>query len=174
MSASTVHAIWTEHGLSTKYQRLRRRAAGRGGGVAKLSDSQRALLRRAAISRRISARRGENGISASHPRREELPTAAAKVFRAKGYARATLREICEDAGIFAGSMYHHFGSKEDLFVSVHAEGFRQLHEALGRALNGKTDPWDRLEAAVSAHLSELVERSDILAVTVSSLFHLGP
>jgi hypothetical protein len=32
--------------------------------------------------------------------------------------------ICAAAGILAGSMYHHFRSKEDLYVSAHAEGER--------------------------------------------------
>jgi len=83
-----------------------------------------------------------------------------------------LREICADAGILPGSMYHHFRSKEDLFVSVHAEGFRHLNEMVDRALEGKRDAWQRLEAAIGAHLGELVERSDVVAVTSASLFHM--
>ena len=119
----------------------------------------------------MTARAGANG-SAFHPRREELLATAAKVFSARGYEGASLREICAAAGILAGSMYHHFRSKEDLFVSVHAEGFRHLNEVVDRALEGKTDPWGRLEAAIGAHLAELVERNDVVAVTSASLFHM--
>jgi TetR/AcrR family transcriptional regulator, cholesterol catabolism regulator len=165
LSASAVHSIWTRHGLATSYDRLRMRAGRR----AALSDSQQARLRRATISRRVTARAG---VSSSHPRREELLAAAAKVFSARGYEGASLREICAAAGILAGSMYHHFRSKEDLFVSVHAEGFRHLNEVVERALKGKTDPWLRLEAAIGAHLAELVERNDVVAVTSASLFHM--
>jgi AcrR family transcriptional regulator len=168
LSATAVHTIWKQHGLATSYDRLRR-------GRAALSESQRARLRRATISRRLivraGARAGANG-SGNHPRREELIAAAAKIFSARGYQGASLREICAAAGILAGSMYHHFRSKEDLFVSVHAEGFRHLNEVVDRALEGKTEPWDRLEAAIGAHLTELVERTDVVAVTSASLFHL--
>jgi AcrR family transcriptional regulator len=167
LSPSAVHTIWTEHGLATSYDRLRMRAGRR----AALSDSQQARLRRATISRRVTARAGANG-SAFHPRREELLAAAAKVFSARGYGGASLREICAAAGILAGSMYHHFRSKEDLFVSVHAEGFRHLNEVVDRALEGKADPWGRLEAAIGAHLGEVVERTDLVAVTSASLFHM--
>ncbi|HEV7476235.1 MAG TPA: TetR/AcrR family transcriptional regulator, partial [Burkholderiales bacterium] len=153
--------------LATSYDRLRMRAGRR----AALSDSQQARLRRATISRRVTARAGANG-SAFHPRREELLAAAAKVFSARGYGGASLREICAAAGILAGSMYHHFRSKEDLFVSVHAEGFRHLNEVVDRALEGKADPWGRLEAAIGAHLGEVVERTDLVAVTSASLFHM--
>ena len=175
LSPSRVHAIWQQNGLATTYERLRLRAGRGEAGRAALSDSQRALLRRATISRRVTARAGANSDSAVHPRREELLAAAARVFSARGYERASLREICAAAGILAGSMYHHFRSKEDLFVSLHAEGFRTLHERLDRALEGRTDPWERLEAAIAAHLAQLVDRTDVLSVTATSLFHTaGP
>lgn len=175
LSPSAVHSIWRQHGLATSYERLRMRAGRSEAGKAALSDSQRALLRRATISRRVTARAGANGDSAVHPRREELLSAAARIFSSKGYERASLREICAAAGILAGSMYHHFRSKEDLFVSLHAEGFRELHERVDRALEGKSDPWDRLEAAIGAHLAQLVARTDVLSVTATSLFHTaGP
>jgi AcrR family transcriptional regulator len=167
LSASAVHTIWTQHGLATSYDRLRRRAGRR----AALSDSQQARLRRATISRRVTARAGSNG-STSHPRREELLATAAKIFSARGYEGASLREICAAAGILPGSMYHHFSSKEDLFVSVHAEGFRHLNEVVDRALEGVAGPWERIEAAIAAHLAELVERTDVVAVTSASLFHM--
>lgn len=171
LSASGVHSIWKQHGLATSYDRLKMRASRSVAGSAALSDSQRARLRRATISRRVTARAGANGSSESHPRREELLAAAAKIFSARGYGGASLREICAAAGILAGSMYHHFRSKEDLYVSVHAEGFRHLKEVVDRALEGKTDPWQRIEAAIGAHLAELVERNDVVAVTSTSLFH---
>jgi AcrR family transcriptional regulator len=163
LSASAVHSIWKQHGLATSYDRLKRGRA--------LSEAQRARLRRATISRRVTARAGANG-SAHHPRREELIAAAAKIFSAKGYEGAGLREICDAAGILAPSMYHHFRSKEDLFVSVHAEGFRRLNEVVDRALARNAEPWARLEAAIVAHLTELVERTDVAAVTSASLFHM--
>jgi TetR/AcrR family transcriptional regulator, cholesterol catabolism regulator len=139
-----------------------------------LSEAQRALLRRARISRRVSAK-SANADGANHPRRDELVAVAAKIFSAKGYERASLRRICAEAGILAGSMYHHFRSKEDLFVSVHAEGFRQLNAAVDQALANETDPWRRLEAACGAHIAKLVQGNDVLVVTGTSLFHTaGP
>ncbi|HXZ53970.1 MAG TPA: TetR/AcrR family transcriptional regulator [Burkholderiales bacterium] len=169
LSASAVHAIWKQHGLASSYERLRMRASRNAGA---LSDSQRARLRRATISRRVTARAGANGSSEAHPRREELIAAAARIFGARGYEGASLRDICAAAGILAGSMYHHFRSKEDLFVSVNAEGFRRLNRVVDWALKGKPDPWQRIEAAIAAHLAELVENADVVAVTAASLFHM--
>lgn len=175
LSPSAVHAIWKRHGLASSYERLKLRAGLGEVRSTALSDSQRALLRRATISRRVIARAGTNGDSSNHPRREELIEVAASVFSAKGYDRASLREICTAAGILPGSMYHHFRSKEDLFVTVHAEGFRRLNQVIDEAVTGKGDPWRKLEAAVAAHIACLVGSNNVLAVTGASLFHAtGP
>ena len=73
-------------------------------------------------------------------------------------------------GILPGSLYYHFKSKEDLFVTVHAEGFREINAAVDRALDWRTDPWERLEAACAAHLAELVSGNEVAVVTGTSLF----
>jgi TetR/AcrR family transcriptional regulator, cholesterol catabolism regulator len=163
VSPSGVHAIWERNGLASSYERLVSRARSSDSKAGALSEAQRALLKRRKISRAVD-----------HPRRERLIEVAARVFNQKGYEAASLREICEAAGILPGSMYHHFRSKEDLYVTLHAEGFRQVNEAVERALNGKTEPWERLEAAIAAHLEELVKHSDVPGVTGASLFHAAP
>jgi AcrR family transcriptional regulator len=174
VSPSGVHAIWKRNGLATSYQRLVSRARNSDSSGPGLSDLQRALLKRRKITRRVIARAATNPDSSDHPRREQLVEVAARVFNQKGYEAASLREICEAAGILPGSMYYHFRSKEDLFVTVHAEGFRRLNEAVDGALKGKTHPWKRLEAALAAHLAELVKHTDVPGATGASLFHAAP
>jgi AcrR family transcriptional regulator len=174
VSPSGVHAIWKRNGLATSYQRLVLRARNSDSSGPGLSDLQRALLKRRKITRRVIVKAATNPDSPDHPRREQLVEVAARVLNQKGYEAASLREICEAAGILPGSMYYHFRSKEDLFVTVHAEGFRQLNEAVDRALKGKTYPWKRLEAAIAAHLAELVKHTDVPGVTGASLFHAAP
>lgn len=165
VSPSSVHLIWTRQGLAHTYQRLllRRREAGTEKG---LSPSQRSLLQRMRISQRHAA----TGLG-----RERLIIAAARVLGERGYEGASLSRICAVAGILPGSLYHHFKSKEDLFVTVHAEGFKQLNEAVDSALAGAPkDPWARLEAACAAHLTLLVGSPDVSLITGTSLFHIAP
>jgi AcrR family transcriptional regulator len=161
ISPSGVHAIWKENGLASSYQRLISRSS--------LSDSQRARLKRARVSRRLIGKVGAG--APSHVRREQLLLAAARVLTEKGYEGASLREICAAAGILPGSLYYHFKSKEDLFVSLHAEGFRQLNEAVDTAIARESDPWARLEAACAAHLTLLVGAEYESLVGGTSLFH---
>jgi len=165
VSPSGVHLIWKRHGLAHGYQRLllRRREAGT---EKALSPLQKSLLERMRVARRHAA--GVLG-------RERLIFAAARVLGERGYEGATLSRICAAAGILPGSVYHHFSSKEDLFITVHAESFKQLNEAVDSALAaaGK-DPWSRLEAACAAHLTLLVGSPDVSLVSGTSLFHTAP
>lgn len=50
--------------------------------------------------------------------RDRILEAAEQVIRARGFARATTREIARAAGFSEGSLYNHFKSKEDLFLCI--------------------------------------------------------
>lgn len=47
-------------------------------------------------------------------RREEIMQIAANLFVEKGYKATTVRLIAEAANVQSGSLYHHFGSKDDI------------------------------------------------------------
>lgn len=172
VSASGVRAIWKRHGLATALERLsarERTAAGARWPGSELSEAQQARLRRARVRRRLLVRGGVAEVGAE-ARRQHVLAAAARKFSASGYEASSMRDIAAAAGMLAGSLYYHFRSKDELFATVHAEGFRQLHAALDRALQGVADPWRRLEAACAAHLEQLVNGNDIAVVTATSLF----
>jgi len=101
-------------------------------------------------------------------RRQILEVAAAR-FRSHGYGAASMRDIAGEVGILAGSLYHHFPSKDDLFTAVHEEGIRRIDEAVDTALDGRTDPWARLEAAMVAHLDYLLEGGDFAVVVLRAV-----
>jgi AcrR family transcriptional regulator len=51
-------------------------------------------------------------------RRATILDAALRVFAAKGFAKATNKDIALEAGIATGLIYYYFTSKEDLFKSL--------------------------------------------------------
>jgi AcrR family transcriptional regulator len=56
-------------------------------------------------------------VSGERARRGEILERAATVFATSGL-RASLQEIADACGILPGSLYHHFASKEDIFVAL--------------------------------------------------------
>ena len=51
--------------------------------------------------------------------RDELLAAAARVFKRRGYERASVAEIAEQAGYSHGAVYSNFEGKEDLFLALY-------------------------------------------------------
>ena len=100
-------------------------------------------------------------------RRTELIEQAAQLFGAKGYANTSMRDISAAFGILHGSIYHHFGSKEELFITVYAAGVDRFIQDVQRAIAPHTDPWTRLEAACIAHLEALLLRESPAATVLA-------
>jgi len=73
-------------------------------------------------------------VTASSPavprRRDEILAAAAGLFAAEGYRSTSMREVAAAAGILAGSLYHHFPSKEAIAVEL----IEEYHADLARAV----------------------------------------
>jgi AcrR family transcriptional regulator len=93
-------------------------------------------------------------------RRHALLSAAAQLFRLKGFAATTTRDIAAAAGMQSGSPFYHFKSKNDLLYAVMEEG---MHTALARQkqVMHAGDPQglsaaEQLRALVVAHFEVLL------------------
>lgn len=63
--------------------------------------------------------------------RENILTAALEVFSRDGYSAARLEDVAEAAEVTRGAIYHHFGSKEELYIALVTErsaGINRLAE----------------------------------------------
>lgn len=105
----------------------------------------------------------------SDNRLPEILDAAARLFREKGYAATSMRDIAVRVAMLPGSLYYHFDAKEELLVSVYEEGVRQISQGVQGAIAKKTGAWDRLEAAAIAHLEALLGESDYAQVVIRVL-----
>lgn len=62
-----------------------------------------------------------------HNVKEALLKAGREEFLDKGFERASLRKICEKAGVTTGAVYFFFENKEDLFHQIVAGTVKQLN-----------------------------------------------
>ena len=66
-------------------------------------------------------------------RRQALLTAAARLFRRKGYHATSTRDIAAAVGMHSGSPFYHFKSKNALLYAVMEEGMRSAARRQGEA-----------------------------------------
>ncbi len=85
-------------------------------------------------------------------RRADIVRASARLFREKGFAGTTVRDIANAVGMRSGSPFYHFGSKVDILVAVMEEGLRQGLEETRAVLARDVSPRERLRAMIEAHL----------------------
>ncbi|MDX3243363.1 MULTISPECIES: ScbR family autoregulator-binding transcription factor [unclassified Streptomyces] len=67
--------------------------------------------------------------------RQSLVRAAAEVFAAEGYARASLPAISERAGVSTGALHFHFSSKDDLAGAVERAAADAVEQLAQRCRN---------------------------------------
>jgi TetR/AcrR family transcriptional regulator, cholesterol catabolism regulator len=101
-------------------------------------------------------------------RRTQLLDAAARLFAERGYHATSMRDIAKEVGMLSGSIYYHFESKEEMLLAVYELGVERVAQGVDAAVALKTDPWERLEAACTAHLQALVAFPDYTKVMIGT------
>jgi AcrR family transcriptional regulator len=90
--------------------------------------------------------------------------AAECVFGQKGYERATMNEIAEEAGVSLKTLYATFESKHDLYAEIGQRRASAFYAAMRVAMEGDDDPRDRLSRAISAYTGFLYEHQNWLRI----------
>jgi AcrR family transcriptional regulator len=80
-------------------------------------------------------------------RRDEILTAAARVFAEKGYANATIKEIAYEADVADGTLYNYFEGKHDILLGI---ADRLIGEAMEQTISDlkSRDPGTYVDAVL--------------------------
>lgn len=101
--------------------------------------------------------------------RLKILSAAARIIRDRGYKAATMRAIALEAGIEAGSVYYHFGSKEEILDKVLDLGLRDLLEGMVETVSDENifpNDLSRVAAAIETHLKYLFRASEFTSANI--------
>ncbi len=94
--------------------------------------------------------------------RQRVFEAALGLFRRRGFAQTTMREIAAAAGLSLGAAYHYFRSKDDI-VGAYAEWMQAAHEACVARAGPSASLHDRLAVLFHTKLTLLSGDQKLLA-----------
>ena len=77
--------------------------------------------------------------------------AAARLFRQKGYPVTTLRQIAREAGVFPGSIFYRYRTKEALLLKLMERAVGRMTAAIQQAVEEVDDPLQRVRIALRTH-----------------------
>jgi AcrR family transcriptional regulator len=81
---------------------------------------------------------------------------AALLFSEQGFDRTTVRELAKALNLQSGTIFHYYGDKRSILVDVIREGTIRTAAAVDERLRRLTDPRQRLESLIRAHIETLL------------------
>lgn len=107
-----------------------------------------------------------------HSTREQLLAVTAPLLAASGYAGVSLEEIASRAGLAGPSIYHYFGSKQDLVFAALSRAAEGVLLDMQRALGNATDPSDAVRRLSESYLTFATTNSALVDVLITDAHHL--
>ena len=105
-------------------------------------------------------------------RREEIVAVSASLFKQKGYSATTMREIAEQVGMEAASMYNHIKSKEEVLGEI---CFKIADEYIAQLTTIEMQfksPIEQLTELIRLHIRIVFKDSDGISVANNEWKHL--
>ena len=103
-------------------------------------------------------------VSVKKSTRDLIYEEAAQLFREKGYASSSMRELADRIGMRASSFYNHIKSKEDLLREICFANAEKFLEGMEKIKASGASPLEQLKALIRLHIQVAAE--DITSVTV--------
>jgi len=89
---------------------------------------------------------------------EERRDRAMALFAEKGFGQVSMRELAAHVGLTAGSLYHHFPSKQDLLYDLIEELYEELQATLELGRRAMARGGSALSCLIAAHWQLHAER----------------
>lgn len=97
-------------------------------------------------------------------REGEILTAAARIFREKGYHGTSVQDIAEAVGLLKGSLYHYIRSKEQLLARLFEGSLGDTIAELETIAARDTSPIERLRDMVRAYVVSVTVNLDAVGI----------
>lgn len=88
---------------------------------------------------------------------------AASLFRERGYATSSLRDVASAVGMSKSGLYHHFASKDELLEAVYERAVGVLETGLREVLAVEGTE-KRLRALIAGRVRDIADEQDVMTV----------
>jgi AcrR family transcriptional regulator len=105
-------------------------------------------------------------------RKEEIRSAAAKLFGEKGFAASSVRDIAQAVGLGAASLYNHMGSKDELLTSICFRCAESFSEGMERIDASENNPVEKIKRLVRLHIDIALHDKSSITVFNDEWKHL--
>jgi len=102
--------------------------------------------------------------------RERLLASAQRLFAERGYASVSIQQIAVDAGLCKATVFHHFPTKESLYLEVVRTACLDTQSLLHEAKNS-SNPLDALRTFAAAHLQHIFAHDELMRLISRELIN---
>ncbi len=95
--------------------------------------------------------------------------AALKVIKEKGFHRARIADIAEEAGISYGLVYHYYKSKDDLCNDILNQWWAKLYQLLDKIRNSADDFHLKLRGLILYFLNTYQRKPDLMNIFITQI-----
>ena len=105
-------------------------------------------------------------------RKQEIQVAAAKLFGKKGFAASSVRDIAQEVGLGAASLYNHMGSKDELLTTICFRCAGLFEEGMKRIDAADADPVEKIRQLIRLQIDIALHEESSLTVFNDEWRHL--
>lgn len=105
-------------------------------------------------------------------RKQELINTAAQLFKQKGFASTSMRDLAAEIGMEAASLYHHIKSKDELLEVICFDLAGKLTTAIAEVNDIYFNAEDKLRMAIKNHVEILTQNIHFSTVFIQDWRHL--
>lgn len=106
-------------------------------------------------------------------RKEQVIRSAAELFREKGYAASSMRDLAQKLGIEAASLYSHIKSKEEILHNLCFDMATEFRKSLVEVEKMKVSASEKLKRGIIGHIEVMAKDLTASAVFMNEHRHLS-
>jgi AcrR family transcriptional regulator len=105
-------------------------------------------------------------------RKDVIISKAARLFREKGYSASSMRDLAEEVGVEAASLYNHISSKSEILREICFTVANKFMSHIEAVYNSDIDSIAKIEAVLRFHVQQMIHHYEEVYVSDREWKHL--